>query len=142
MLPINFASTTPTCPKCAYKISQIFSRVIEFALAEKPRNPRKLMYREYFHVYSTTKLSFMWKQKILGLSPWSSLVFLHFMYLWFTDFKVTLNYLLHKFLTNHYRIRVQYPTHTKAYFQEGRNLNTYMYIYNQSILTCKLIYWI
>ena len=44
--------TTPTCPKCAYKISQIFSRVFEFALAEKPRNPRKLMYREYFHVYS------------------------------------------------------------------------------------------
>ena len=26
--------TTPTCPKCAYKISQIFSRVFEFALAE------------------------------------------------------------------------------------------------------------
>ena len=44
--------TTPTCPKCAYKISQIFSRVFEFALAEKPRNPRKLMYREYFRVYS------------------------------------------------------------------------------------------
>ena len=34
------------------KISQIFSRVFEFALAEKPRNPRKLMYREYFRVYS------------------------------------------------------------------------------------------
>ena len=41
-----------TCPKCAYKISQIFSRVFEFALAEKPRNPRKLMYRKYFRVYS------------------------------------------------------------------------------------------
>ena len=38
--------------KCAYKISQIFSRVFEFALAEKPRNPRKFMYREYFRVYS------------------------------------------------------------------------------------------
>ena len=25
---------TTTCPKCAYKISQIFSRVFEFALAE------------------------------------------------------------------------------------------------------------
>ena len=44
--------TTPTCPKCAYKILQIFSRVFEFALAEKPRNPRKLMYRKYFCVYS------------------------------------------------------------------------------------------
>ena len=37
--------TTPTCPKCAYKISEIFSRVFEFALAE-------LMRREYFHFYS------------------------------------------------------------------------------------------
>ena len=26
--------TTPMCPKCAYKILQIFSRVFEFALAE------------------------------------------------------------------------------------------------------------
>ena len=51
--------TTPTCPKCAYKILQIFSRVFEFALAEKPRNPRKLMYREYFRVYSITKLNFI-----------------------------------------------------------------------------------
>ena len=47
--------TTPTCPKCAYKISQIFSRVFEFALAEKPWNPRKLMYREYFRVYSNRR---------------------------------------------------------------------------------------
>ena len=47
--------TTPTCPKCAYKISQIFSQVFEFALAEFARNPRKLMYRrrEYFHFYSS-----------------------------------------------------------------------------------------
>ena len=51
--------TPPTCPKCAYKISQIFSRVIEFALAEKPRNPRKLMYREYFHVNSIFGLGSM-----------------------------------------------------------------------------------
>ena len=41
-----------TCPKCAYKILQIFSRVFEFALAEFARNTRKLMYREYFHFYS------------------------------------------------------------------------------------------
>ena len=33
-----------------------FSLVFEFALAEKPRNPRKLMYREYFRVYSTLAL--------------------------------------------------------------------------------------
>ena len=51
-----FASThmvntlTPTCPKCAYKILQIFSWGFEFALAEKPRNPRK--YCKYFRVYS------------------------------------------------------------------------------------------
>ena len=38
------------------KYRKIFSRVFEFALAEKPRNPRKLMYREYFHVYSTVPL--------------------------------------------------------------------------------------
>ena len=47
--------TTPTCPKCAYKILQIFLRVFEFALAEFARNTRKLMYREYFHFYSTGK---------------------------------------------------------------------------------------
>ena len=41
-----------TCPKCAYKISQIFSRVFEFALAEFARNPRKLMYHKYFCFYS------------------------------------------------------------------------------------------
>ena len=35
------------------KWSQIFSRLFEFsAIAQKPRNPRKLMYREYFCVYS------------------------------------------------------------------------------------------
>ena len=45
--------TTSTCPKCAYKILQIFSRVFEFALAEFARNTRKLMYREYFHFYSS-----------------------------------------------------------------------------------------
>ena len=44
--------TTPTCPKCAYKISHIFSRGFEIALAEFARNPRKLMYREYFRFYS------------------------------------------------------------------------------------------
>ena len=44
--------TTPTCPKCAYKILQIFLRVFEFALAEFARNTRKFMYREYFHFYS------------------------------------------------------------------------------------------
>ena len=60
--------TTPTCPKCAYKISQIFSRVFEFALAEKPRNPRKLMYREYFHVYSICQLF-----SIYAPPPWSTL---------------------------------------------------------------------
>ena len=49
-----FASThmVNTCPKCAYKVLQIFSRVFEFALAEFARNTRKLMYREYFHFYS------------------------------------------------------------------------------------------
>ena len=36
------------------KILQIFSRVFEFALAEFARNTRKLMYREYFHFYSTS----------------------------------------------------------------------------------------
>ena len=44
--------TTPTCPKCAYKISQIFSRVFEFTLLNFAQNPRKLMCREYFHSYS------------------------------------------------------------------------------------------
>ena len=47
-----------TCPKCAYKISQIFSLVFEFALAEKPWNPWKLMYREYFRVYSISLSNF------------------------------------------------------------------------------------
>ena len=59
--------TTPTFPKCAYKISQIFSRVFKFALAEKPRNPRKLMYREYFRVYSNVKCS-VWTYKcVVGI---------------------------------------------------------------------------
>ena len=35
-----------------YKILQIVSRVFEFALAKFARNPRKLMYREYFRFYS------------------------------------------------------------------------------------------
>ena len=58
--------TTPTCPKCAYKISQIFSRVFEFALADKPRNPRNLMYnREYFRVYIVDFMNVFFKEKQL-----------------------------------------------------------------------------
>ena len=34
------------------KYRKYFRGFFEFALAEKPRNPRKLMYRKYFRVYS------------------------------------------------------------------------------------------
>ena len=47
--------TTPTCPKCAYKLLQIFLRVFEFALAEFARNSRKIMYHKYFHFYSMSQ---------------------------------------------------------------------------------------
>ena len=53
--------TTPTCPKCAYKISQIFSRVFEFALAKFARNPWKFMYREYFRFYNNCSTMFRWE---------------------------------------------------------------------------------
>ena len=43
--------TTATCPKCAYKILQIFSRVFEFALAEYARNAKPDIPRRYFHFY-------------------------------------------------------------------------------------------
>ena len=40
----------------SFLVLQIFSRVFEFALAEFARNTRKLMYREYFHFYSSSSL--------------------------------------------------------------------------------------
>ena len=45
--------TTPTCPKCAYKISQIFRGFLNSRLLKFARNSRKLMYREYFRFYSS-----------------------------------------------------------------------------------------
>ena len=76
----QYTTPTCTCPKCAYKISQIFSRVFEFALAEFARNPRKLMYRKYFRFYSTAWKLNIWPQPLpqylrssSALSPQSSL---------------------------------------------------------------------
>ena len=47
---VNYSYIRVLCPKCAYKILQIW--VFEFALLNFARNPRKLMCREYFHFYS------------------------------------------------------------------------------------------
>ena len=87
--------TTPTCSKCAYKISQIFSRVFEFTLAEKPRNPRKLMYREYFHVYSMLLATFTCTDEV-----WGILIFQNYNPITMTWVHTQLNYKrkLHEFL--------------------------------------------
>ena len=44
--------TTPTCPNVHTKYRKYFRRCFNSRLMSFPRNPRKLMHREYYHVYS------------------------------------------------------------------------------------------
>ena len=44
--------TTPTCPNVHTKYCKYFHGFLNSRLMSFPRNPRKLMYREYYHVYS------------------------------------------------------------------------------------------
>ena len=71
--------TTPTCPKCAYKTSQIFSQVFEFALAEfcakftKINVPQILPLLQYMHMYHSPTLKVYNRKQRWHKVPWSQI---------------------------------------------------------------------